>query len=60
MVAALMPTLLSPFSLSPNLQWGNQAPMWPISREALMAVPTPRLVELAEPKKDHRLPNILM
>ena len=45
---------------SPNVVWGNQDPMWPISPAALSAVPTERLCTLADPKKDHQKPDTFM
>ena len=39
---------------SPNVVWGNQDPMWPVSQAALQAEPSSRLEELARPKQSHR------
>ena len=47
-------------SCRPNLVWGNQEPMWPISDATLRAVASPRLRELAHAKVDHRPPDTFM
>ncbi|XP_074850083.1 sperm microtubule associated protein 2-like [Carettochelys insculpta] len=36
---------------SSRLDWGNQETIWPLSRRALTARPTPRIMSLAKPKK---------
>lgn len=41
-------------SLGPKLEWGNQEMMWPVSDAALNADSTPRLENLATPKKNFR------
>ncbi|XP_032220697.2 uncharacterized protein LOC5519894 isoform X2 [Nematostella vectensis] len=37
------------------INWGDQSMMWPVSKNALSYKGTPRLEELATPKKDYRL-----
>ncbi|XP_071480578.1 sperm microtubule associated protein 2-like [Diadema antillarum] len=41
-------------SFGPKLEWGNQDTMWPVSRAAMSATPTPRTEELSSPKKNFR------
>ncbi|CAL1530976.1 unnamed protein product [Lymnaea stagnalis] len=36
----------------PSQRWGNQEPIWPINRAAISATPSPRVNELASPKKN--------
>ena len=38
--------------VDPSLVWGNQETMWPMSRAALSANASERLMALATPKKD--------
>ena len=44
----------------PTLRWGSQDTLWPISKAALKAKPTNRVVELAQSKKNHRDDEIYM
>ncbi|XP_033125434.1 testicular haploid expressed gene protein-like [Anneissia japonica] len=44
-------------AVGPNLVWGNQEMMWPLTNGALNAEPTGRLIELSIPKKDFRNPK---
>ena len=39
-----------PISFRPSLVWGNQEPMWPISRAALKAVASERVETMARSK----------
>lgn len=41
-------------SFGPKLEWGNQETMWPVSKGAMMANPSPRTEELSSPKKNFR------
>lgn len=38
--------------VGPSMKWGNQEPIWPINRAAISANPSPRVSELASPKKN--------
>ena len=40
--------------------WGNQEPITPIPPGALTAVASPRIEQLAEPKKDFQDPGTYM
>ena len=44
----------------PTLQWGNQDTIWPVTKAALKAQATDRVVKLAESKKNHRDNQIYM
>ncbi|XP_060068569.1 testicular haploid expressed gene protein-like [Ylistrum balloti] len=39
-------------NVGPNVMWGTQEMLWPISQEAKEATPTDRVVNLATPKKN--------
>ena len=40
--------------------WGNQDPMWPLSRYALKARTKPRLLQLSQPKLNFQDESKLM